>query len=115
MHGLPQLEDEPPPAPDASDPEQVAAARRAARLDARSIAVTIHEMMQLQEVRAVVYRWLDACGAFRAHDFPFGPSIDPLALARNTAHREIAQAITADLMGAAPDEYLKMLREASNV
>jgi hypothetical protein len=113
MHGLPALAPE-PVRPDASDPEQAKAARRQQRLDARTIATTVHEMMGVQEVRAVVYRWLSVCGAFRAHDFPYGVAIDPLQLARNAAHREVAQAITADLLGAAPNEYLLMLKEAQS-
>jgi hypothetical protein len=114
MHGLPPFEADVLPRPDASDPARIEAQRREQRLAERSIAGTIHEMMQLREVRAVVYRWLDTCRAFAAHDFPFGASIDPLQLARNAAHREIAQAILADLHGAAPAEYLLMLKEAQD-
>jgi hypothetical protein len=114
MHGIPALEPAESPPADASDPEQIKAARREQRLAKRTIATTIHEMMQLKEVRAVVYRWLDSCGAFRDHDFPFGASIDPLQLARNAAHREVAQAITADLLGSAPEQYLLMLKEAAD-
>jgi hypothetical protein len=112
MHGLPPLTaEETPPAPDASDPAQVEAARRDRRMADRTIATTVHEMMAVREVRAVIYRWLAAARAFEAHDFPFGVAIDPLQLARNAAHREVAQAMTADLLGSAPDEYLKMLKE----
>jgi hypothetical protein len=112
MHGIEQQEEPAPAVPDASDPEQARAARREQRLAERSIAGTVHEMMKVQEIRAVVYRWLEVCGAFRAHDFPYGVHIDPLQLARNAAHREVAQAILADLHGAAPQEYLLMLKEA---
>lgn len=112
MHGMPALEQPEAQPADASDPEQAKAARREQRLAERTIATTIHEMMGLKEVRAVVYRWLDNCRAFSAHDFPYGATIDPLQLARNAAHREVAQAITADLLGAAPEQYLLMLKEA---
>ncbi len=115
MHGLPRLETLAAARPNAADPDQTRAAQRVHRLSERAVAVTIHEMMQLAEVRAVIYRWLAKCGAFRAHDFPAGLSIDPLQLARNAAHREVVQAITSDLLGAAPTEYLLMLKEASDV
>jgi ribosome-interacting GTPase 1 len=113
MHGLPALDvpDEVKPA-DVSDPEQAKTARREQRVAERGIGVTIHEMMQLREVRAVVYRWLEVTRAFAAHDFPFGASIDPLQLARNAAHREVAQFILADLHRSAPEQYLLMLKEA---
>jgi hypothetical protein len=113
MHGIEPVEVSDGVPPDASDPERIKAARREQRLAERSIAGTIHEMMKVQEIRAVVYRWLEACGAFRAHDFPYGAQIDPLQLARNAAHREMAQFILADLHGAAPQEYLLMLKEAA--
>ena len=113
MHGIAAVEDAgAATVPDASDPEQIRAARRDQRLAERSVAATIHEMMQVSEVRAVIYRWLDACRAFSAHDFPYGAAIDPLQLARNAAHREVAQKITADLLGSAPEQYLLMLKEA---
>lgn len=114
MHGLPPLESAAAPASDASDPEAARAAQRDQRIVERSVSVTIHEMMQLKEVRGVVYRWLDACRAFAAHDFPFGASIDPLQLARNAAHREVAQFILSDLHRSAPEQYLTMLREAQS-
>jgi ribosome-interacting GTPase 1 len=115
MHGLPVLQPDPRVIRqrDASDPEAIAEARRKQRLAERTIATTIHEMMQLREVRAVIYRWLAVTRAFEAHDFPFGATIDPLQLARNAAHREVAQFILADLHRSAPNEYLLMLKEAS--
>jgi len=114
MHGLAPLEKAEAPAPDASDPDQVKAARREQRISARALGVTIHEMMGLREVRAVIYRWLDRMGAFRAHDFPFGMPMDALQLARNAAQREQVQMLTADLMAAAPEQYLLMLKEAQS-
>jgi ribosome-interacting GTPase 1 len=111
MHGLPALDQDKIEAPDASNPEQARAVARDLRLAERSVASTIHEMMQLREVRAVVYRWLEACRAFAAHDFPYGAAIDPLQLARNAAHREVAQFILADLHRSAPEQYLIMLKE----
>jgi len=110
MHGLPAL-DKPKPAPvDASDPKQIKAAQRAARIDARQMAATLAAMMEQPQVRAWMYRLLVTCGAFRANDFPTVP-IDPLQLARNAAHREIAQSLIADILGCAPEAYLAMLKE----
>lgn len=114
MHDLPILERPEARPPDASDPDQVKAARRDQRVAARELGVTIHEMMGLREVRAVIYRWLDRMGAFRAHDFPFGMPMDALQLARNAAQREQVQMITADLLAAAPEQYLLMLKEAQS-
>ncbi|MGD0107278.1 MAG: hypothetical protein ABSC06_25050 [Rhodopila sp.] len=111
-HGVASPDPAEQPQPDVSDPELIKVKRRGQRLAERSTAATIHEMMQLPEVRAVVYRWLNACRAFAAHDFPHGVSIDPLQLARNAAHREMAQFILADLHRSAPRQYLLMLKEA---
>lgn len=114
MHGLPPLDGTETKPPDASDPEQAREAARNNRLAERSIGATIAEMMGVKEVRAVVYRWLDAARAFAPHDFPYGTQIDPLQLARNAAHRELAQFILADLHRSAPNQYLTMLQEAQS-
>lgn len=111
MHGVDAIEPAPAKPRDASNPDDIAAARRLVRMDEREIMGTIHEMMTQREVRAVVYRWLETCGAFRGNDFPMGERIDPLQLARNAAHREVAQFISADLFRSAPESYLVMLRE----
>jgi len=111
MHGIPVIDEKTDPKPDASDPASGRRAARTQRVAERSVATTIAEMMSVIEVRAVIYRWLWAMRAFEAHDFPFGQAIDPLQLARNAAHREIAQFILADLHRSAPEQYLAMLRE----
>jgi hypothetical protein len=111
MHGLDPLREAVPVAPDSSDPAVVKAAQRAARLDARKIAATVAGMMESPEVRTWMYRLLENCRAFTAHDFPFGERIDPLQLARHTAHREVTQFLTADIMAACPELYVLMLKE----
>ncbi len=111
MHGIPAVEEKVDLKPDASNPADGRRKTRQQRVAERSAAATIAEMMAVPEVRAVIYRWLWAMRAFEAHDFPFGQAIDPLQLARNAAHREIAQFILADLHRSAPEAYLKMLRE----
>jgi hypothetical protein len=115
LHGLPPLEAPPPPPPDASDPAQIKSAQREARIQTRELGNTLHEMMRLKPVRAYFYLLLDRMGAFRGSDFPMGFPLDPLALAANAEGRRQAQLLTADLLGAAPDEYLLMLKEAQDV
>lgn len=100
MHGVPE--------PEIDDP--LAKARRKRAEEAHKRSTTIAEMMKVAEIRAVIHGWLDACGAFRMHDFPSGPC-DFGVLARLAAHREVAQLITRDLLAACPDLYLVMLRE----
>ena len=111
MHGMPPLAEDPPRPPDSSDPANVKAAQRAARLDALKMAGIVAAMMETAEVRTWMYRLLENCRAFAPHDFPFGQHIDPLQLARHAAHREIAQFLTADIMAASPEGYVLMLRE----
>jgi hypothetical protein len=111
MHGLPPEEPAKPGPVDSSDPAAVKAAQRAARLDARKIADTVAGMMENASVRTWMYRLLENCRAFTAHDFPLGAGIDPLQLARHAAHREVCQFITADIMAACPDLYVVMIRE----
>ena len=111
MHGLEPLEAPKAPAVDSSDPAVIKAAQRAARLDARKMANTVYAMMENDQVRAWMYRLLENCRAFMVHDFPLGGPIDPLQLARQAAHREVAQFLTADIMAACPQLYVAMLKE----
>ena len=112
MHGLAPLQPEDREThADASDFDAAVAARRKQRLAERAYLNTLHEMMLVADVRAVLYRWLAAAGAFRAHDFPPGAPMDALQLARNAAHREWVQSITNDLLRCAPDQYVTMLKE----
>jgi hypothetical protein len=115
MHGLPPGEKIVPAPPDSSDPAVIKAAQRAARLDARKLSATVHGMMESPEVRTWMYRLLENCRAFTSHDFPFGQTIDSLGLARNAAHREVTQFLTADILASCPDLYVLMLRENSDV
>lgn len=110
MHGLEAVDiEETPEAKRLQDAEQ------RERLAQRNLTNTLAEMMKVPDIRTVVYRWLAACRAFEPHDFPYGHRMDFGALARNAAHREIAQFILGDLHRACPDLYLTMLRENQNV
>jgi hypothetical protein len=111
MHGLEPLAVPDPAAPDSSDPVAVKAAQRAARMDARKIANTVAGMMEIADVRTWIYRLLENCRAFTSHDVPYGERIDGLQLARNAAHREVCQFVTADIMAACPELYVQMLKE----
>lgn len=111
MHGVEPLAPGPGKPPDSSDPAVVKAAQRAARLDARKVAATVAGMMENAEVRTWMYRLLENCRAFTAHDFPLAAPLDPFQLARHAAHREICQFVTADIMAACPDLYVLMLKE----
>lgn len=110
MHGLAPVEVEAEP-----EVKRLQDAEQKQRFAERTQANTIAEMMKVQDVRAVVYRWLAACRAFERHDFPYGNRMDFGQLARNAAHREIAQFILADLHRACPELYLTMLRENQDV
>lgn len=109
MHGLPPLRAPDKAVVDSSDPAVIKAAQRAQRLDTRRIAATVAGMMESPEVRVWMYRLLENCRAFTAHDFP--PVAGAIALARNAAHREICQFVTADIMAACPELYVMMLKE----
>lgn len=110
MHGLAPIRRETKPPQDSSDPAVIKAAQRAQRLDARKIAHTVAGMMEAPEVRTWMYRLLENCRAFERHDFP--PGLDSaIGLARNAAHREMCQFITADIMAACPELYVVMLKE----
>lgn len=111
MHGMVPVRREAPPKIDSSDPAVIRAAQRKARLRARRIAATIGGMMDNPDVRMWMYRLLENCRAFAAHDFPAGVPLDALGLARNAAHREIGQFVTADIMAACPDSYMVMMKE----
>ncbi len=113
LHGMAPLAgaEKPAAGADSSDPAAIKAAQRAARLDARKVAATVGGMMESPEVRAWIYRLLEHCRAFTSHDFPAGMRVDGFGLARNAGLREVAQFVTADIMAAAPELYVTMLKE----
>jgi hypothetical protein len=115
LHGLPVGEPVRPSLADSSDPATIRTAQRAARLDAKRQSATIAGMMENADVRAWMYRLLQSCRAFAAHDFPGGVPLDALQLARQAAHREVAQMLTAGIMAACPDLFVLMLRENADV
>jgi len=68
--------------------------------------LTIRKLMQTENGRAFMWRQLQQTGIF-SNDF----DRDPVTLAFLSGQREHGVWLTSELKEAAPDEYLKMLKE----
>jgi len=90
----------------ASDPEQVAAKRRSAGKKRKASEDVVHTIMSTQAGREWMRTILDSC-----HSFSTSFTGEPFSMAFKEGERNIGLMLTAQIMRAAPDEFIMMLKE----
>ena len=93
---------------DASDPEQVNTARKSAGRRKKSSLEAVKAIMSLPQCREWMYRLLEDCHIYH----PSFTQGDPYSTAFREGERNVGLRVTAEIMAAAPKEYLVMLQES---
>jgi len=95
---------------DASDPKQVKERLNQLRVDEAIRDALFRRIMETREGRGWVHALLES-----AHVWRSSFALDALAMAFAEGERNIGLHVLADLMRAAPDQYLVMVKEAAEV
>ncbi len=95
---------------DASDEKHIAAAERKAAQDEMNRVNVVRGIMGDKKGRAWMYDIMEKCHMYSPSFIPN----DPYTTAFNEGERNVGNRILADIMKAAPDQYVKMCRENSN-
>ena len=93
----------------ASDTRQIRAARKAAKALEAERATVIFTLMSSSAGRSYVHDWL-----VRSHVFQTSFSNDPYRTAFAEGERNAGLRLLTDVMSSAPDQYISMMREASD-
>jgi len=88
------------------DPKLVAKAKREVRVREAEQKIVVKSIMTVRAGREWMYDFLSQCGIFQT---PF--TNDPCATAFNCGQQNVGLRMTAQIMLAAPTEYLQMLKE----
>lgn len=99
-----------PDAYDSSDPVQVNKQRRKAGRKRVERLEFVKAMMAVREGRAWMYGHLEACHVFHT-SFVAG---DPHATSFRCGEHNVGLRLLADVMAAAPEQYVEMIKEAKN-
>lgn len=94
----------------ASDPEQINLARKKYSRKKAGHLQVLKALMELADGRMFVYELLEFCHMYQS-SFMQG---DPYSTAFREGERNVGLRLTADIMSAAPNDYVKMLQEAKN-
>lgn len=93
---------------DTSDPKQVNTARKKAARVRREQREVVRELMSTTQGRAWLYQKLEECHIWTPSFVP----ADPYSTAFKEGERNIGARLLADIMDAAPDQYVAMVKEA---
>lgn len=94
---------------DASDPKQVNNARKKASLKKSESLRVVQALMQHKDGRKWIYNLLQRCHIYTS---PFVPGQADVT-AFNCGEENVGLMIQADVVAAAPDEYLQMCKEGA--
>ena len=95
---------------DASDPRQVRERLNQLKIDERIKDEVLKKLLETREGRSWVHALLE-----RTHIWRSSFALDALAMAFAEGERNVGLYVLADLMQAAPNQYLAMVKEAEEV